>query len=168
MNIRDGRCVVRRCALLLAVLVAAAAPVSGQGAARATPETTPAAPPPPVSLPMTPRDAVEDIVARYRLAFSALDAAAAKAVWPTVDERSLARAFRQLESQELTFAECQTEMASTGTQGKVTCRGSVRFVPRIGGRAERVELRRWEFVVSRFASEWRLIAVNSTATPQPR
>ncbi len=174
MNIRGGRGFVR--VALVAVgsvvfLVGLAPPMFGQGAVRVIPEApgSPGSPRPgPGPAPMAPRDAIEDVVARYQLAFNALDAAAAKAIWPSVDERSLARAFRQLESQELTFAECQTVIASSGSQGKVTCRGSVRFTPRIGDRIERVELRRWEFALWRLGGQWRVGSVNSSADPQPR
>jgi hypothetical protein len=160
-------------ATTIALVAAGGTPLAGQRAARGTPPPPRSATPPPsetvaAAAPLTAQEAVEDAVARYRLAFTALDAAAAKAVWPRVDEGDLQRAFRQLESQELTFAECRTEMAATARQGKVTCRGSVRFVPRVGDRLERVELRRWEFVVSYFAGAWRIDSVRSAADPQPR
>jgi hypothetical protein len=101
-------------------------------------------------------------VSQYRQAFTERDAAAAKAVWPSVNEGRLRRAFRQLELQEITFAECQTDLDEGGTRAMVTCRGSVRFVPRIGPGIEHVQLRRWEFAVRRFAGRWMLESVQST------
>jgi hypothetical protein len=63
--------------------------------------------------------------------------------------------------QEITFAECQTDLDAGGTRAMVTCRGSVRFVPRIGPGIEHVQLRRWEFDVRRFAGRWILESVQS-------
>ena len=105
--------------------------------------------------------AVDSVLTRYRLAFNALDASAAKAVWPSVDARRLARAFGEIRMQEITFADCQTNATSTSTRADVTCRGSIRYVPRIGAQAERVELRRWRFVVSESGSGWQLESVDS-------
>ena len=105
--------------------------------------------------------AIESVLTRYRLAFNALDASAAKAVWPSVDERRLARAFGEIQMQEITFADCETNATSATTRADVTCRGSIRYVPRIGARTERVELRRWRFVVAESGSGWQLESVDS-------
>jgi hypothetical protein len=105
--------------------------------------------------------AIDNVLTRYRLAFNALDARAAKAVWPAVDERRLARAFSQIRMQEVTFADCQVSGPNTSTRAEVTCRGSIRFVPRIGPRTERVELRRWRFVVAQVGDDWRLLSVDT-------
>jgi hypothetical protein len=148
----------------------ATAAADGQGAPQAVPGSAPAVvvpspPSPPAAA--SPIDEVEAVVSRYQEAFSARDAQAAKQVWPSVNERSLARAFGQLESQALTFAECQTRMNELATRATVTCRGSLRFVPRIGAGAARVQLRRWDFDVARLAGRWAIVSVDSVEAVPP-
>ena len=57
-------------------------------------------------------DEVRSILSRYRSAYDRLDATAAKDIWPSVNERALARAFEGLESQEVEFSSCR--LAVTG------------------------------------------------------
>ena len=47
--------------------------------------------------------AIENVLGRYRIAFNKLDAGAALAVWPTVNEKTLANAFERLESHDMSF-----------------------------------------------------------------
>ncbi len=47
--------------------------------------------------------AIENVLGRYRIAFNKLDAGAASAVWPTVNEKTLAKAFERLESHDVSF-----------------------------------------------------------------
>ena len=136
-------------------------PLAAQtGATRVTPDVVPS-----LAVPMPAAAdaavAVDTVLTRYRLAVNALDATATKAVWPGVDERLLARAFGQIQMQEITFADCQTNVTSTTTRADITCRGSIRYVPRIGARTERVELRRWRFVVVQSGRDWHLESVDS-------
>lgn len=148
----------------------AAAEANGQNPPQAVPGSAPAvvAPSPPSPAPAaSPVDEVEAVVFRYQEAFSARDAQAAKQVWPSVNERSLARAFGQIEAQQLTFAECQTKMNEAATRATVTCRGSLRFVPRIGAGVPRVQLRRWEFDVARLAGRWAIQSVDSVEAVPP-
>jgi len=158
---------VVRLVVVASVSTLLASPVSARqapppGTSRVTPEVARA--PTPTPVPDRASDttvAVENALDRYRLAFNTLDAAALKSVWPTVDARALARAFGQLRSQEITFADCQMTPNSTDSHVGVTCRGSIRFVPRIGRRVERVEPRRWQFVLRQLGGEWRLETVDS-------
>jgi len=106
--------------------------------------------------------AIDDVLTRYREAFNSLDARAAKAVWPSVNERSLARAFAQIRTQDLTFADCQTSL-ETETAARVTCRGSVRYLPRLGPQTDRLELRRWTFRLVRVGTDWRIRGVESVS-----
>jgi len=49
---------------------------------------------------------VRKVIERYRDAYERLDAAAARAVWPGVDEAALTRAFDGLTSQRIEFERC--------------------------------------------------------------
>lgn len=87
--------------------------------------------------------AIRDVLGRYRSAFNALDAKAAHQVWPTVNERSLDRAFGQLQQQNVSFDRCT--IAVKGVIAQANCNGTTRFVPRVGNRSEQVEARQWNF-----------------------
>src|SRR5204862_3240391 len=114
------------------------------------PGPAPAAPAP--TAPTTPRpaasatagnaiaaeeSAVRTVLNQYRSAFNALNAGAAKAVWPSVDVKALGRAFDRLESQEFEFAGCQISVV--GVRATAACNGSARFVPKVGNRNARRE-----------------------------
>lgn len=115
--------------------------------------------PPPVKEPSTERsssptdtDVIQRVLARYRAAFNVLDSDAAKAIWPTVDTRALARAFKGLETQNLEFDSC--DVAVTGAQASANCNGKARYVPKVGHRVSYVESRNWRFALKKSGTEW--------------
>ena len=125
-----------------AALPSASAPIEA-------PITPPATPPARVE----PDDAqIVRVLQQYRLAYGALDASRARAIWPAVNEDALARAFDGLESQTLTFDSCRTQLK--GDAAVATCQGTARYVPKIGSRDPRVEPRTWTFVMRRSADSW--------------
>jgi hypothetical protein len=99
-------------------------------------------------------DLVRQVLQQYRSAYERLDAASARAVWPGVNEAALARAFEDLESQTLTFQNCDVQLRIE--EATATCHGTTRYVPRVGGREPRVEPRRWNFTLRKFGSDWRI------------
>jgi hypothetical protein len=98
-------------------------------------------------------------LARYRNAFSSLDATAAREVWPTVDERSLSRAFERLEQQNVSFDACMIEVSNDRAQA--TCKGTARYVPRVGSRTPRVDPRQWRFSLVKVKDDWFIGAVDA-------
>ena len=99
---------------------------------------------------------IENTLARYRKAFSALDASAARAVWPTVNQRTLSRAFERLEKQDVSFEGCQIDVAEA--RAEANCIGTASYVPRIGNRTPQVDRRLWRFSlveVARRMADWR-------------
>jgi hypothetical protein len=91
---------------------------------------------------------------RYRAAYQDLDARSAQAVWPAVNEAALARAFDGLESQMLTFDACDVRVS--GEAAWATCRGSARYVPKIGSREPRLESRTWTFTLKKAGEDWKI------------
>jgi hypothetical protein len=83
------------------------------------------------------------VLGRYRTAFNDLDAGAAHQVWPTVDQRTLDRAFGQLQEQTLWFDTCA--IAVKGALAEAVCSGTTRFVPTVGSRAAQTQQRKWSF-----------------------
>ncbi|MEO5740888.1 MAG: hypothetical protein ABIS29_09880 [Vicinamibacterales bacterium] len=102
---------------------------------------------------------VRSVLERYRGAYERLDAKAARGVWPSLDERRLARAFSNLESQTLDFHECRIELG--GAQGVAQCRGRATFVGRVGTRAPQTQDRSWTFQLQKTGGRWAIDSVRS-------
>jgi hypothetical protein len=103
---------------------------------------------------------IESTLARYRRAFSTLDAGAAVKVWPTVNQRNLARAFERLQEQDVSFDGCKIDL-NTDTRAEATCKGRARYVPRVGSREPRVDQRQWRFSLVKVRDEWLIGAVDA-------
>jgi hypothetical protein len=102
-----------------------------------------------------PEDArVEEVLRAYARAYSDLDAAAARQVWPSVDERALARAFSTLSAQTLSFADCRIDVQ--GETAHAACRGYASYVGRVGSGTARTEPRQWRFDLRRVGEDWRI------------
>jgi len=97
---------------------------------------------------------VRQALQRYRTAYEGLDAPSAQAVYPAVNEAALARAFDGLASQTLTFDSCEVQMR--GDAANATCRGTARYVPKVGSRDPRTESRRWTFTLRRAGTDWKI------------
>lgn len=100
--------------------------------------------------------AVRAVLDKYRGAYEQLDARAARRVWPSVDERRLARAFADLQSQTLNFEECRIDVE--GPRGVARCRGQATYIGRVGTRAPQTQDRSWTFQLRKNAESW---AINS-------
>jgi hypothetical protein len=125
----------------------------------ATPPASAAAPAAAAAIIDTNNAGIQNALARYRRAFSSLNASAAREVWPTVNERTLSRAFDRLEQQEVSFDGCQIQVNQA--RAEALCNGSARYVPRVGSRTERVERRQWRFSLVKVRDEWLIGAVDA-------
>jgi hypothetical protein len=129
--------------------------------AEVEPSVTVAPPPdlvsPEPSVVRSDTDDVRAVLDRYQNAFSHLDASKAKAIWPSVDEKALGRAFGQLERQEVVLEGCDVKVA--GQRAAAACRGQSSYVPRVGNKAARVEARRWAFTLRKTGESWIIEAV---------
>jgi hypothetical protein len=97
-------------------------------------------------------DGITAALGRLQLAYEQRDASLAKAVWPTVNERALARAFEGLRSQSITFDRCWMNVFSASAD--VECRGVTTYVPRVGSQSQRTESRQWTFRVQKGDDHW--------------
>ena len=159
---------------------AAASPSTATASTASTASSAPAAPPPAVAASIAPRSAppvaaaappaavaaidpntssIQNTLARYRKAFSALNASAVREVWPTVNERTLSRAFDRLEQQDVSFDRCQIEVAND--RAEATCNGTARYVPRVGSRTPRVDSREWRFNLVKVKDQWLIGALDA-------
>ena len=102
---------------------------------------------------------MQSVLDRYRAGYNTLNASAVAAAWPSVNERSLSRAFDQLDSQRFVFSNCKINVA--GSQAQATCAGTASFVPKVGNRSERAESRQWTFSLVRGNDGWIIRGVES-------
>lgn len=100
-------------------------------------------------------EAIGQVLEQYVDAYNRLDARAARRVWPSVDERALARAFAGLESQGIAFEACDLELDGLGATAN--CLGRARYVPRVGDRDPINQSRRWTFRLHRVAAGWEIV-----------
>ncbi len=116
----------------------------------ATPSATVTAPPLP---PGSDTLRVGQVLQQFARAYGALDSTAAQAVWPTVDERALARAFASLESQNVSFDACDIDIK--GALANASCRGIASYVGKVG-RQPRTEPRQWNFELRFAGGVWKI------------
>jgi hypothetical protein len=118
--------------------------------APATSASAAAAPP----IPVDDAAMIRETLQRYRRAYNGLDARLAHAVYPGVDEAALAHAFNGLHSQSLEFDSCTLDTREDSA--RAVCRGSARYVPKVGSRAPRAEPRVWTFRLNKDNGDWKI------------
>lgn len=94
---------------------------------------------------------VRAALTRYEAAYSQLDAAAAGAVFPSVDQRGLADAFRNLTSQRILLGQCDVRVS--GGSATADCSGQARWTTKVGGGTQ-TAARRWQFELRSAGGEW--------------
>jgi hypothetical protein len=106
--------------------------------------------------------AIERALRQYKDAYERLDAKAASAVWPTVDQRALSRAFAGLASQSLDFRGCEVVMRAGASTATASCSGTAEYVRKVGDARVRVEPRQWTFTLNKTQGAWRIEAVDGS------
>jgi len=98
---------------------------------------------------------VRSVLLDYARAFERLDVKAAKAIWPSVDDRALQRAFQRLDGQQLRFASCGVSV--TDRDANARCRGDATYRPKVGPRVLRLTEREWTFSLARDNDRWQIV-----------
>jgi hypothetical protein len=109
--------------------------------------------------PADPTPAIREVIRRYEAAYERLDASAAKEIWPSLDERALARAFAGLASQTLKLEPCSIDV--TGSSAVASCHGFATYVGRVGNKMNQVQRRDWKFVLHKASDDWQIRSVRS-------
>jgi hypothetical protein len=125
--------------------------------AAAPPSTT--APPDPLAPRLPDMRAIQSVLGEYRSAFNSLDASRVGSFWPSVNVKTLGRAFDQLENQQFDFSECSIDV--TDATALATCQGHASSVPKIGSKTRRVESRQWTFTLEKVNEAWLIRRVDS-------
>ena len=123
-----------------------------------TPSAAPAAAPAAAIVP-PPNETlrVRSVLDQYARAYGRLDVSAVRAVWPSVDDRALARAFSDLSSQTVSFDQCviHIDQQSGGSNAKASCRGKASYVGKVGSQ-QRTESRTVRFELKRDGDAWKI------------
>jgi hypothetical protein len=102
---------------------------------------------------------VRSVLSRFEAAYSGLDASAAHAVYPGVDQDKLARAFNGLESQNVSLGPC--DVTVEGSVARAECVGSATWTPKVG--SGRTEARRWAFDLKNASGLWQIVRTDVRA-----
>ncbi|MBW8884788.1 MAG: hypothetical protein JF612_08440 [Planctomycetia bacterium] len=108
--------------------------------------------------PMSDEPAVRNVLAEFQAAYERLDAAAAKELWPAVDERALGRAFSNLESQTVSFDSCRIHMGASSALAY--CSGPATYVGRTGNKTQSKRLD-WTFALEKAPNGWQIQTVQT-------
>jgi hypothetical protein len=141
--------------------------IPGPAAAEARSPTGAAAPPAAApsaarvarALPVTPRREEESILLvlhEYEAAVGRKDPAAAKAVWPALDDRALARAFNDLQSHSLALEDCGVTVANSHAAARARCQGVATYLPKVGRRKPISASHEWTFNLSKTGGDWQI------------
>jgi hypothetical protein len=120
--------------------------------------------PAPAAAPTAPWSAradadIRDLLQRYEAAYDRRDVATAAALWPTLDQRALSRAFASLDRQDVSFEHCRIDASER--RGSAVCVGTVRYVPRVGRGVEKEGRITWTFDLARSGEDWRITRLNA-------
>jgi hypothetical protein len=102
--------------------------------------------------------AIRRTLDQYEAAYSQLDASAARAVWPTVDQRALARAFDGLAAQEISLNAC--DVLVNGATARATCSGQATWTAKVGG-GRQTQPRRWAFELRSADGTWQIVRADT-------
>jgi hypothetical protein len=116
---------------------------------------------PAVAAIVTPTDAIQRTLRQYQIAFSRLDVAAVRQVWPSVDGKALTKAFDQVEEENLAFDSC--DITVSGRRAVASCGGSTYYVPKVGSKNARVQRQQWRISLRQTSDDWVVDSVDVTA-----
>jgi hypothetical protein len=104
------------------------------------------------------RAAVRQALGKYEAAYNRLDVSAVRTIWPTLDQRALARAFDSLAAQRVSLQNCDVDV--TAGTARANCTGRASWTPKIGG-GEQTASRKWTFDLSELDGGWRITHVQA-------
>lgn len=96
---------------------------------------------------------IRALLSRYETAYNRLDAKAASAVWPGVNQAALGRAFDGLLSQRVSLGLC--DITVIGDIAGASCAGKARWEPKVGGGLQTAD-RYWKFNLRKTDDGWKI------------
>ncbi len=132
------------------------APPPVANAPASSPDPAASTPAPEPSAARDERVAIRAALSRYESAYNRLDVDAVRSVWPSLDQRALARAFDSLTSQRVALQNCNVDVS--GSTARANCSGNASWTPKVGG-GQRSSARKWTFDLSEANGAWRITHV---------
>jgi hypothetical protein len=116
----------------------------------------------PVNAPtsMSDNSRVNAVLNQYASAYGQLNASAVRSIWPSVDERALAKAFSNLSSQSMAFDNC--DIVVNGGTARASCRGRASYVVKVGSQERHNETRTVRFELKRDGEAWKILKAETT------
>ena len=111
------------------------------------------------ALPVVPRreeESILQVLHDYETAVGRKDPAAAKAVWPALDDRALARAFNDLQSHSLALEDCGVTVANSNAAARARCQGVATYLPKVGRRKPISASHEYTFNLSKAGGDWQI------------
>ena len=108
-----------------------------------------AAPPP-----ADDKASILQVLRRYEQAVAQKDPLGAKAVWPSLDDRALARAFNDLQSHSLALQDCGVTVDRVGARAR--CQGVATYLPKVGRRKPISASHEWTFNLAKEGGGWHI------------
>ena len=102
------------------------------------------------------QDVVLAVLREYSRAYERMDVRATKAVYPSVDDRRLRRAFQDLQEQQVRFASCGVSISSSGAGANAWCRGDATYRPKVGS-PKYYSNKEWTFSLAREGGGWQIL-----------
>jgi hypothetical protein len=102
------------------------------------------------------QEVVLAVLREYSRAYERLDVRATKAVYPSIDDRRLRRAFDDLQQQQVRFASCGVTISSSGAGASAWCKGDASFRPKVGS-PRYYPNREWTFSLTRDGAGWQIL-----------
>jgi hypothetical protein len=96
------------------------------------------------------------VLHEYESAVGRKDPVAAKAVWPALDDRALARAFNDLQSHSLALEDCGVTVATSNAAARARCQGVATYLPKVGRRKPINASHEWTFNLSKTGGDWQI------------
>ena len=104
--------------------------------------------------PVDEEASILQVLRQYERAVAHKDPLGAKAVWPSLDDRALARAFNDLQAHSLALQDCGVTVESAGA--RATCRGKATYLPKVGRRKPISASHEWTFNLAKEGGGWHI------------
>jgi hypothetical protein len=116
----------------------------------------------PVIAPMTISEdsRISTVLNQYASAYGQLNAKAVRSIWPSVDERALAKAFANLSSQSMSFDNCDINV--NGATARASCRGRASYIQKVGSQERHIEPRTVRFDLKRDGDAWKILKAETS------
>ena len=102
---------------------------------------------------------IRDVLDHYTRSFETMDPRATKAVYPSVDDRALQKAYRALDGQQVRLSSCGVSI--DGPDANARCRGTATYHPKVGPRAVQLTDVEWMFNLARSDAGWQIVNANA-------